>query len=440
MPGFRAVRRAPIVYSGRILLYQRGVRLPRTIAGYEFVQLLGVGGFGAVYRAILRGDLGFEQEVAVKVLDADRARLNPDLVASLVNEARILSSVQHPNVVQARHFLQISDDVLGDTWMLVMEMVRGQTLRRVLHADRQVGRILPIKAPLQVLSELSDGLHFAHRLTDHHGEAVGLVHRDLKPENIVVTNEGRIKILDFGIAYAKKRAGRTTQDGRIIGTPHYMSPEQLRGEVVDRRSDLYSLGTIGFEMLSGESFVPRATNAHEALELARDMTFDRREDVLRKALSRRYDRDGEGALAEDITSLLRDLLQVDPGDRPELAGQVFDRLEAMSAHRPSVGRGHLRVWVEQQNVRDRQEPPSVAGAPGDVQRTRALIRPGMQTLIDPEQTIDEALEEPTLPGGEPTMVVSELRDAPKGGGDRWKLVALILAAALAIALLALLAS
>ncbi len=408
------------------------MQLPRTIAGYEFVQLLGVGGFGAVYRAVLRGALGFEQEVAIKVLDADRARLSPGLVRSLALEAKILSRVQHPNVVQARHFLQISDDALGDTWILVMELVRGQTLRRLLTTQSKAATPLPINAPLQVMSEIADGLHFAHRLTDESGAAVGLVHRDLKPENVMISNEGRVKILDFGIAYAKRRAGATGSSNMVIGTPHYMSPEQLEGERVDRRSDLYALGTMGFEMFAGESFVPPRTRAVEAVKAARETRFEQREQRLREALQQRYAHQMEDSLQDEIVDLLRDLLQRDRTRRPSLAENVFDRIEAMSAHRPSVGRTYVRVSVEALNKIDRQNPEAEADPGLAVPPTQPLPRGAPPARVDPA-------EQPTLgpEGTEPPSALIEDLPPSIQATDRWKQAALVLAGLLLLALLGL---
>jgi serine/threonine protein kinase len=407
------------------------MRLPRTIAGYEFVELLGVGGFGSVYRAILRGDLGFEQGVAIKVLDASRARIKPDLVLALVNEASILSGVQHPNVVQARHFVRISDEVLGETWMLVMELVRGQTLRRMLHHDAKSPTPLPITAPLQILSELSDGLHFAHRVTDEHGRPVGLVHRDLKPENVVVSNEGRIKILDFGIAYAKRRGGTGSDDGRIVGTPSYMSPEQLRGAPVDRRSDLYALGTICFEMFAGAPFVVAPNDAGAALIVARGVRFEDRESLLREGLERRYPDDSTPELRDEIVGLVGDLLQHDRELRPSKAGEVFDRLEAMSAHRPSVGRGHLRRRVAKLNDMDRDAGVERPDG-GLVQRTKPLIRPEAPTMVEGQDTPDEFTFSASA-----TAVLSGFVEPPPPRSERiWKGAALALAALLALSLLA----
>ncbi|MCP4872396.1 MAG: serine/threonine protein kinase [Proteobacteria bacterium] len=338
------------------------MKLPRHIAGYEFVELLGTGSFGTVYRAILRGELGFEQEVAIKVLDSARAHFDHTLIASLANEARILSHVQHPNIVQARHFIAVDDPALGETHALVLEYVRGQSLRRLLDDEhRKGGRHLPITAALQVMSEVADALHFAHRLTGDDGERVGLVHRDLKPDNIHVTNEGRIKVLDFGIAWARRRLGESTQGGWTKGTPAYMSPEQLIGTRLDGRSDLYSLGQIGFELLTGERFIPPIRGAGNPLTAAAQIKFEDRERVLVDALEDRYGLDPEAEHTWELIRLLKDLLRTNREDRPATGGEVFDRLEDLpSLHRPSSGRGHLRRWVAKRNnliVTDAESQP-----------------------------------------------------------------------------------
>jgi len=358
------------------------MRLPRTIAGYEFLELLGAGNFGAVYRCRLRGELGFDQEVAIKVLDAARADMDRDLIASLANEARILSRVQHPNIVQARHFIKLDDEALGETHALVLELVRGQPLRKLMTADARAEQPLPIFAPLQVMSEISDALHFAHKLKDDAGNPVGLVHRDLKPDNIHVSNEGRIKVLDFGIAWAKHRLGRTTAGGRTKGTPLYMSPEQLRGEKLDARSDLYSLGLVGFEMLAGEPYVPIEGNEQwrkDPLGAALAVNLRDRIPVLEAALTRRYDLSPTSPAARELVALVRQLLAWDAVDRPAKGGDVFDQLEALSTlHRPTRGRYHLRHWVEDCNARE-AGLTSEDRAPTGVASTLILAAPDVPT-------------------------------------------------------------
>lgn|GEM_PF-5147298 len=279
--------------------------------------------------------------------------------------------MQHPNIVQARHFRKISDEALGDTWILVMELVRGQTLRRLLRQDRARLDPLPIVVPLLVMSEIADGLHFAHRLTDASGNVVGLVHRDLKPANISVTNEGRVKILDFGIAWARRRLGSVTGGGITKGTPLYMSPEQLHGEPLDGRSDLYALGAIAFEFLTGAEYVRlEDVGGGSPLEAALKAHFAPREPELRWALSRRYGLDEHGGSTEKLVSLLRDLLARYPEERPQEGGEVFDRLEGMwQLHRPSAGRTALRKWVERRNELDR-EAAEMGELPEDAETER----------------------------------------------------------------------
>jgi len=353
------------------------VKLPRHIAGYEFVELIGTGSFGTVYRAILRGELGFQQEVAIKVLDSARAHFDPTLIPALANEARILSAVQHPNVVQARHFIAIDDPALGETHALVLEYVRGQSLRKLLDEDADGKGHLPISAPLHVMSEVSDALHFAHRLTGDDGKSVGLVHRDLKPANIHVTNEGRIKVLDFGIAWARRRLGEATMGGWTKGTPAYMSPEQLLGLPLDGRSDLYSLGQIAFELLTGERFVPPIRHGDDPLTAASEITFESRERLLADRLVIRYGLDAEAEQTWELIRLLKDLLATNRADRPQTGGEVFDRLEDLSAlHRSSRGRGHLRRWVQGRNEAEARGEAAEGVGSTHVASTKVLPRRG----------------------------------------------------------------
>lgn len=362
----------------------------------------------------------------MKVLDAVKAAQDPANVAALANEARILSRVQHPNVVQARHFRRISDEALGETWILVMELVRGHTLRRLLHHDRTQLEPLPISVPLLVMSEIADGLHFAHRLTDAAGYPVGLVHRDLKPANISVTNEGRVKILDFGIAWAKRRLGSATGGGITKGTPLYMSPEQLHGEPLDGRSDLYALGAIAFEFLTGAAYVKLdPTGGRSPLEAALKASFPPREAELRWALNKRYGLEESGRPTKKLVGLIQSLLAKYPDERPQEGGEVFDRLEGLwELHRPSGGRGSLRRWVEKRNELDR-EAAEMGELPEDAD-TEQPPRPQVSETIllnrravaedDPDASIDgislNTVESGAVPDG-------ELTERPDGDSRKW---------------------
>ncbi len=206
---------------------------------FDIGALLGEGGMGQVYRA-KQSNLG--REVALKVLTSELAA-NPEGLRRFEQEARSASALNHPNIVSIYDIGKV-----GDTAYIAMELVEGKTLRELLEAGP-----LAIKKILQVSAQIADGLAKAH--------AVGIVHRDLKPENIMVTRDGLVKILDFGLArvsplpdqFSPEMAtlASGTNPGLILGTVGYMSPEQAKGQAVDFRSDQFSLGTVIYEMCAG---------------------------------------------------------------------------------------------------------------------------------------------------------------------------------------------
>jgi Tol biopolymer transport system component len=203
------------------------------LGNFEIVELLGRGGMGEVWRA---RDTRLKRDVAIKVLPAGLAR-DPDRIARFEREDA--SALNHPNIVAV---YDIGRD--NGTYWIASELVRGDTLRRVIEAG-------PVPAPkaIEIAAQVAAGLAAAH--------AAGLVHRDLKPDNIMVTRYGHVKILDFGLAKQQRSAQDSTtidltDEGVVLGTAGYMSPEQVRGEPADHRSDLFSFGVVLYEMLCGK--------------------------------------------------------------------------------------------------------------------------------------------------------------------------------------------
>src|SRR5437870_4398175 len=214
----------------------------QTISQYKVLSLIGAGGMGEVYRA---RDEKLGREVAIKVLpaafSADAERLR-----RFEQEAQAAGALNHPNILVIHHI-----DTHNGAPYIVSELLEGETLR-----ERMPDAALPQRKAIDYALQTAHGLAAAH--------AKGIVHRDLKPENLFVTNDGRVKILDFGLAKLTATSDGTqsqtevptrkvnTDPGTVMGTMGYMSPEQLRGKTADHRSDIFSFGAILYEMLSGK--------------------------------------------------------------------------------------------------------------------------------------------------------------------------------------------
>src|SRR5271166_668378 len=225
---------------------------------YEVLGLLGAGGMGEVYRA---RDSALRREVAIKVLPSFVSR-DPDRLRRFEQEAQAAAALSHPNIL-AVHRFGVSEGVP----YLVSELLEGSTLRQVLQ-----------RGPLPVRKTIDYAVQIAHGLAAAHEQ--GIVHRDLKPENLFVTKDGRIKILDFGLAKLMQAQPdpdgnaptmtRGTDPGMVVGTAGYMSPEQVRGKAVDHRTDIFAFGAILYEMLTGKRAFQRSTSAETMTAILND--------------------------------------------------------------------------------------------------------------------------------------------------------------------------
>jgi serine/threonine-protein kinase len=227
-------------------------RTDQLVGRYELLHRLGHGGMATVYLGRARGKAGFEKKVAVKVIHPHLAN-EPDLVGMFLDEARIAADLHHPHVVE---ILDLGDD--DGVHFMVMEFVEGETLSALLRATAPAP-LAPAIA-LQIVADACEGLGAAHELVDAQGRNRGLVHRDVSPQNLMIGLDGRVKVTDFGIM---KAAGKTThtRPGELRGKLAYMSPEQARGEVVDHRTDLFALGVILWELVTGERLFAGDTDA-----------------------------------------------------------------------------------------------------------------------------------------------------------------------------------
>jgi branched-chain amino acid transport system substrate-binding protein len=211
---------------------------------FRFIAEIGHGGMSEVFLALTQGGLGgFQKLVAVKLLRRDLAE-DDDFRRMFLEEARLTARLSHPNVVQTN---DVGED-LG-RYYIAMEYLEGQTFERMRRA-RNAGKLFPLNMQVYMLSQVLAGLHYAHELADYDNMPLSIVHRDVTPSNIFITYDGQVKLVDFGIAKVLDSLNHT-RVGVLKGKARYMAPEQIAGTSIDRRADVFSVGAMLWEMLSG---------------------------------------------------------------------------------------------------------------------------------------------------------------------------------------------
>lgn len=220
--------------------------LPSTVGPYRVLGQIGTGGFSRVYRVEREGSTGFRKHLALKVLEASGPPPE-DLRIMFIDEASIASRLHHNNVVQVHEF-----GVADDRCWLVMDLVDGVDLRTLLRRLRGRGAWMPLPAAVELSVEVLHGLHHAHERRDAAGEPFGIVHRDVSPGNVLISEEGAVKIGDFGLARIRRKLA-VTEVGVTRGTSRFMSPEQAQGLPVDGRSDVFAVGTLLYLMLAARA-------------------------------------------------------------------------------------------------------------------------------------------------------------------------------------------
>ncbi len=227
-------------------------QLPAPFGKYLLTELIAVGGMAEVYKSKIFGTSGFEKEMVVKRI-LPRYAKNPNFVQMLIDEAKIAVNLTHGNIVPIYELGEFEG-----SYYIAMEFIEGQTILDVLRTAHGKRRKLPWAFALGICADVAAGLAYAHSRKRQDGTPLGLVHRDINPRNIVITKDGEVKILDFGIARASTKKHQTAS-GVIKGTPGYMSPEQMSGQAIDHRSDLYCLGILTHELLTLRRLFPAWT-------------------------------------------------------------------------------------------------------------------------------------------------------------------------------------
>ena len=224
---------------------------PARLGRYELLGQLATGGMAEIHLARLAGEAGFEKLVVVK-------RLLPELVGSrafvamFLDEGKLVARLDHPNICEVH---ELGRD--GGEYFLVMPYLTGVPVSALIARPREPDRLAQLRVATGVIAQACAGLHHAHELTGPDGEPLGLVHRDVSPSNLFATTSGVVKVLDFGIA--KVRGAAETEVGTVKGKSEYMAPEQVLGEPVDRRCDVFALGIVLFELATHQRLFKRAS-------------------------------------------------------------------------------------------------------------------------------------------------------------------------------------
>ena len=416
---------------------------------YALLERIAAGGMAEVWKARMRGVEGFQKTVAIKRI-LPHLTDSSDFITMFVDEAKLAAQLSHPNIT---HIYDLGK--IGQHYYIAMEYVEGQNLRAILNATAEKAIPLPVGLALLIGARLASALDYAHRKRDFDQREMGLVHRDVSPQNVLISSEGDIKLCDFGIAKAVANASRT-QMGALKGKLQYMSPEQAWGRAVDPRSDIFSLGSLLFEMATGRRLFT-GDNEISVLEAVRECHV---EEPWRL----------NAEIPAEFNAIILKALAKEPGDRYQSAGQLQQELEQMLyTRKPTPGPADLAAFLGR--LRSAPEAPATAAkagaavaAGGPVESAADELTPAaapMPVLPEPPEVAAGAAAAATaspaivrlasatasgverpLPRPEPAALEAVAPRGPvdveEGGGrGRWLLIAtilLVLAAGVAAAL------
>ena len=285
------------------------MKILQTLGKYELIDKIGAGGMAEVYRARLQGIEGFQKECVVKKILPGYAR-NMSFIRMLVDEAKLTSVLQHPNIVQ---IFELGSQ--ENVFYMAMEYVEGKDLLKILAKSAEKKQRPPVEIICHIISEVCKGLHAAHNAMDINGQPLNIIHRDVSPSNIILGRGGHVKIMDFGVAKARTQEGSGSRHV-LRGKLGYMSPEQVRAEDIDHRSDIFSLGVVLSESLTLKRLFLGRTDLETLINI-RDANIEKKlarynfipeglADILRKALAK--DRDERYSTGEEFQEAIDDFL------------------------------------------------------------------------------------------------------------------------------------
>ena len=303
---------------------------------YHVVSKIAHGGMAEIFLALQKGEQGFQKPVVLKRILPALAE-DPAFVRMLVDEAHIASTLNHSNLVQV---LDLGKS--GEQYFLVLEFVDGWSLEQVRKRALKAKVKLPAPLALSIVGALCRGLAYVHT-RERNGKPLGIVHRDVTPQNVLISQQGEVKLADFGIAKAVGKSEKSAT-GVIKGKFAYMSPEQTQARPLDARSDLFSVGTVLYLLTTGKKPFDGPTDLDVIMQVRRARP-EKASTVVRD-------------LNPDVERFINRALRADPGKRWQSAEQMADRIDAILVKlgQPS-GPAPLKRWLETLSARDGAKPP-----------------------------------------------------------------------------------
>ena len=355
---------------------------------YTLLDRIAVGGMAEVWRARRRGVEGFQKTVAIKKI-LSHLTGSADFVTMFIDEAKLAAQLSHNNIIQIYDLGKVGTD-----FFIAMEYVEGKDLRSILSAAQASSQPIAPSLGLYIISAVARALDYAHRKRDFDNRALGLVHRDVSPQNVLISYEGEIKLCDFGIVKAVAKAS-TTQMGALKGKLQYMSPEQAWGKSVDARSDIFSLGSVFYELLTGVKLFSGESEIG-VLDAVRACQIRSPREILPD-------------LPEEVERIVLKALAKTPEKRYQTAGDMEQELQtALENLKPTPSQSDLATFLRDlfadHGPEAQQEDGTGTGS-------------GPATAVDPTPSAAPATESGNLPPQD-----SEARG---GGGLKWLIAALV---------------
>ncbi len=342
----------------------------KVLGDYVLLERISTGGMAEIYKAKKRGVEGFEKIVALKKILPHLAQ-DEEFITMFIDEAKLASKLTHPNIVQIYELGKIND-----SYFIAMEYVHGKDLRTIMKRLKKEGREFPIDLAAYIALKMCEALDYAHRKVGEDGKPLNIVHRDVSPQNILISYDGEIKLVDFGVAKASIRAHQTMA-GSLKGKLLYMSPEQASGRKVDHRSDIFGLGTVLYEMVTGKKAFWAGSEA-EVLEKVRKGHFEPPRKV-------------NPAIPEELERIILKAMEPDVNRRYSSAADMRDELErfllnyrgSIPNYREMAGfiRRLFAEEVDEELIPVEMEKPERKQPPPQEQPTKSIPQPPTEEKI-----------------------------------------------------------